>query len=72
MPVMGGKNRHGYPLIAQGAHAKAIQTRLGHSSIVVTMDVYGSLMPGLDEDPAEGLDALAAKSPDTHGEVVGL
>ena len=32
-------------LIAQGAHPKAIQTHLGHSSIAVTMDLYGHLFP---------------------------
>lgn len=30
-------------LIRSGAHAKAIQAHLGHSSITVTMDVYGHL-----------------------------
>lgn len=33
-------------LIAQGAHAKEIQTFLGHSTYQVTMDVYGHLLPG--------------------------
>jgi integrase len=32
-------------LIAQGAHPKAIQVHLGHSSIQVTMDRYGHLFP---------------------------
>ena len=36
-------------LIQLGAHPKAIQERLGHSSITVTMDVYGHLFPSLDE-----------------------
>lgn len=34
-------------LIAQGAHPKEIQSRLGHSSIKTTMDRYGHLMPDL-------------------------
>jgi integrase len=44
--------------IAQGAHPQAIKERLGHSSIVVTMDRYGGLLPRLDEAIAEGLDAV--------------
>jgi integrase len=36
-------------LIAQGAHPRAITDRLGHSTIRVTMDVYGHLLPGVDE-----------------------
>ena len=35
--------------IAEGAHPKAIQTRMGHSSITVTLDRYGHLFPELDE-----------------------
>jgi integrase len=35
--------------IAEGAHPKAIQTRMGHSSIAVTLDRYGHLFPELDE-----------------------
>src|SRR4029077_18516866 len=43
-------------LIAQGAHPKAMQERLGHSSITVTLDRYGHLFPSLDEALTEGLD----------------
>lgn len=35
--------------IAAGAHPKAIQSRMGHSSINVTLDRYGHLFPELDE-----------------------
>lgn len=36
-------------VIAGGAHPKAIQARMGHSSINVTLDRYGHLFPELDE-----------------------
>jgi integrase len=42
-------------LIAQGAHPKAIQTHLGHSSIQVTMDRYGHLFPDAMEHLADRL-----------------
>ena len=42
--------------IALGAHPKAIQERLGHSSITVTIDTYGHLFPALDEALSEGLE----------------
>ncbi len=35
--------------IAEGAHPKAIQSRMGHASISVTLDRYGHLFPELDE-----------------------
>jgi integrase len=45
--------------IALGAHPKAIQERLGHSSITVTLDRYGHLFPKLDEALTARLDDLA-------------
>jgi integrase len=50
------RHTHAAWLIAQGEHAKVISERLGHSSITVTFDVYGHLMPGMDEGVAERLD----------------
>jgi len=44
--------------IAQGAHPKAIQERLGHSSIRLTLDRYGHLFPSLDETMQEGLERV--------------
>ena len=47
--------------IAEGAHPKAIQARMGHSSINVTLDRYGHLLPELDEAIAIGFgERLAA------------
>jgi integrase len=43
-------------LVAQGAHPLAIKERLGHSSITVTLDQYGHLLPSLDEALTDGLD----------------
>ncbi|MGH3668676.1 MAG: site-specific integrase, partial [Acidimicrobiia bacterium] len=56
------RHTHASWLIAAGEHPKTIQTRLGHSSIQVTMDRYGHLMEGLDDRTADRLDALAAFS----------
>ena len=52
------RHTHASLLIAMGAHPKAIQERLGHSSITVTLDTYGHLMPGLGDELARGLDTL--------------
>lgn len=43
-------------LIERGAHPKAIQEQLGHSSIQITMDRYGHLLPGIADSLAEALD----------------
>jgi len=51
--------------IAAGAHPKTIQMRLGHHSAAFTLDVYGGLFEGLDEDLADRFDENApiAKPP---------
>ncbi len=54
------RHTHAAWLIADGEHPKAIQARLGHSSITVTMDRYGHLMDGLDDEIAAHLDTRAA------------
>jgi integrase len=60
------RHTHAAALIAQGEHPKLISERLGHSSIRVTFDVYGHLMPGMDADAADrmddGWDAAARES----------
>jgi hypothetical protein len=44
-------------LIAAGAHPKAIQSHLGHSSITVTLDRYGHLFPADLDRLADRLEA---------------
>ncbi|MBI2862918.1 MAG: site-specific integrase [Chloroflexi bacterium] len=45
-------------LLSQGVSAKVIQERLGHSQISVTMDVYAYVLPNLQREAADKLDAL--------------
>ena len=45
--------------IQAGAHPKAIQVRMGHASISVTLDRYGHLYSDIDEALAVRLDELA-------------
>lgn len=41
--------------IWEGAHPKAIQRRMGHASITMTLDRYGHLFPELDEELSDRL-----------------
>jgi len=52
--------RHTYAsfMIAAGVNAKALATFMGHSSIKVTFDLYGHLMPGTEAEAAALLDAF--------------
>ena len=52
-------------MISAGAHPKAVQAQLGHSSITVTMDRYGHLFPSDQEDLANRLDARHKASSET-------
>ena len=49
-------------LIAQGAHPRAMMERLGHSSVEVTLDRYGHLLPGLDATLTAGLESTYRSS----------
>jgi integrase len=48
--------------IGQGAHPKALQERMGHSSVTVTLDRYGHLYEGLDGQIATSLDDVLRES----------
>jgi len=55
--------RHTYAslMIAAGVNAKALSTYMGHSSITVTLDRYGHLLPGNEKEAAELLDGYLAR-----------
>ena len=48
---------HASMLLKAGAHPKIVQSRLGHSQIGMTMDLYSHLMPGMD-DQATAMTAI--------------
>ena len=39
-------------MIAAGVNAKALSTFMGHANISITLDRYGHLMPGSEEEAA--------------------
>lgn len=56
--------RHSYAslMIAAGVNAKALSTFMGHANIGVTLDLYGHLMPGSEEEAAGLLDDYLARA----------
>jgi integrase len=48
-------------LIAAGVNVKALSTYVGHSSITITLDLYGHLFPGNEDEAAELVDAYLKK-----------
>ena len=63
-PVGLHEARHAYAslMIAAGVNAKALSTYMGHSSISITLDRYGHLMPGNEEEAAGLLDSYLSRS----------
>jgi integrase len=71
-------------MIAAGVNAKALSTFMGHANISITLDLYGHLMPGSEEEAAGLLDhylaaqrdraeekARAAQPVESHGTTMG-
>jgi integrase len=52
-----GRHSFAAMAIASGVNAKALSTFMGHSSIQVTFDKYGGLLPGSEEEAAGLLNA---------------
>jgi integrase len=52
-------------MIAAGVNAKALSTFMGHATISITLDRYGHLMPGAEDEAASLMDAYlrAARTP---------
>jgi integrase len=49
-------------MIAAGVNAKALSAYMGHSSVTITLDRYGHLMPGNETEAAARLDAYLAQA----------
>jgi len=56
--------RHSYAayMIAAGINSKALSTYMGHSSITITLDRYGHLLPGNESEAAHLLDTWLKKA----------
>ncbi|HWA83327.1 MAG TPA: site-specific integrase [Fimbriimonadaceae bacterium] len=66
--------RHTYAsfMIAAGVNAKALSSFMGHSSIKVTFDLYGHLMPGTEGEAALLLDRYLGSQVSSGAEVARL
>jgi len=47
-------------LLAQGVHPRVVMETLGHSQISVTMNKYSHVLPVLQRDAANKMDAILA------------
>jgi integrase len=49
-------------MLAQGIHPRVVMETLGHSQISLTMNLYSHVIPALQQDAAQRMDALLAGS----------
>ena len=56
--IKGLRHAHATALLGAGVHPKVVQERLGHSSISVTMDIYSSVLPGMQREAVELLASM--------------
>ncbi len=45
-------------LLAQGAHPRVVMEMLGHSTIALTMNTYSHVIPALERDAPDRMNAL--------------
>jgi integrase len=59
--------RHAYAsaLIAAGESVKVVQSRMGHASAMVTLDVYGHMFPDSDDRTRAAVDAYLGNPADS-------
>ena len=52
------RHTHATLLLKAGVHPKITSSRLGHSKVGVTFDLYAHVLPGMDKEAAERFDSL--------------
>ena len=55
------RHTHAALLLSQGVQLYTVSRRLGHASISITADLYGHLMPGVDEAAASAMEAIGGR-----------
>lgn len=63
-PITLHECRHSFAslMIDAGVNAKALSTFMGHASITITLDRYGHLFPGAEDEAAKLADAYIARA----------
>ena len=56
------RHTHATLALAAGVHPKVVSERLGHASIVITLDTYSHAIPALQETAAELVASLVFDS----------
>lgn len=55
------RHTHATLLLIAGTHPKIVSERLGHATVTLTLDTYSHVLPGMQSDSAQQLDAMLFK-----------
>jgi integrase len=58
----GARHSHATLLLKAGTHPKVVQERLGHASIMTTLDLYSHTVPGMQEQAVADLERAIEKA----------
>lgn len=65
------RHTHATHLLREGVDIKTLQRRLGHSSAAITLDTYGHVLPGADDQAAEAMSEVLRRAARGGGETAG-
>lgn len=58
-------------MLALGVHPKVASERLGHSRIAITLDLYSHVLPGMQQEAADKVDAALKAAIAANSRVFG-
>ena len=56
------RHSHASQLLRAGVPVKVVSERLGHSTVGITLDTYSHILPGMQEEAAQKIDAVFEKA----------
>jgi len=57
IPFHGMRHTHAPLLLKEGVNVKVVSERLGHANIGITLDTYAHVLPSMQQQAADGIDA---------------
>jgi len=65
------RHAHATHMLANGIHPKVASERLGHSKIGITLDLYSHVLPGMEADAVERVDAALQAAINRRTKTIG-
>lgn len=65
------RHTHASVMLQQGVSSKTVAERLGHSTVVITLDTYSHVTPGVKEDAASRFEEALREAKIPAGKTVG-